>query len=136
MSRCAASRRACVAWPSKAPRNAGVGLVDILMKEGHHDLMTSRAKRAPPMSVAQTKRRFSELIDRVQRGERIVVARRGKPVMSLVPPESAPRDVRGAPLGLASAVGALSDWAELDDIVGEIYRSRKRARDRKPPRLE
>lgn len=38
------------------------------------------------INVAEAKRRFSELIDRVGRGERIVIARRGKPVMGVVPP--------------------------------------------------
>ena len=98
--------------------------------------MTSRAKRgSAALSVAETKRRFSEIIDRVQRGEQIVVARRGKPVLALGLPSSAHEKSREAPLGLASVVGALSDWTGLDDAVEEIYRARKRARDRKPPKL-
>jgi len=37
------------------------------------------------VSVADAKRRFSELIERVGRGDRFVVTRRGKPVLALVP---------------------------------------------------
>jgi len=111
------------------------GVFDIFDDKGHHDLMTSRARRgAAPLSVAETKRRFSELIDRVQRGEHIVVARRGKPVLTLGPPGTEPRR-REAPAGLASVVGALSDFPQLDAVVDEIYAARRRARDRKPPDL-
>ena len=38
------------------------------------------------INVAEAKRRFSELIERVGRGERIIIARRRKPVMGLVSP--------------------------------------------------
>ena len=38
------------------------------------------------INVAEAKRQFSELIERVGRGERIIIARRGKPVMGLVSP--------------------------------------------------
>ena len=38
------------------------------------------------ISLTEAKRRFSELIERVGRGERIIIARRGTPVMVLVSP--------------------------------------------------
>ena len=38
------------------------------------------------LSVADAKARFSELIERVGRGERFVISRRGKPALALVPP--------------------------------------------------
>jgi prevent-host-death family protein len=86
------------------------------------------------LGVAEAKRRFSELIDRVRSGERFVVTRRGRPVVALVPPsdslEKEPRSV-----GLAALAGALSDWKELDEVVEEIYASRRRARDREVPDL-
>ena len=37
------------------------------------------------INVTEAKRRFSELIERVARGERIIIARRGTPVMVPVP---------------------------------------------------
>ena len=84
------------------------------------------------MGVAEAKRRFSELIDRVRDGERFVVTRRGRPVVALVPPSGA-GDEQPRPVGLAALAGALSDWDELDEIVEEIYASRRRARDRDVP---
>jgi prevent-host-death family protein len=86
--------------------------------------------------VAEAKRRFAELIDRVQRGERFVVSRRGRPVVALVPPGAELRSpMRPPPAGLAAVAGALADWEELDDVVAEIYAARRRARDRPAPEL-
>jgi prevent-host-death family protein len=89
---------------------------------------------AQMLGVAEAKRRFSELIDRVRAGERFVVTRRGRPVVALVPPAES-RDEQPRPVGLAALAGALADWDELDEIVEEIYASRRRARDRDVPDL-
>jgi prevent-host-death family protein len=86
------------------------------------------------LGVADAKRRFAELIDRVRAGERFVVTRRGRPVLALVPPDES-RDEETRPVGLAALAGALADWDELDEIVEEIYASRRRARDRDVPDL-
>lgn len=88
------------------------------------------------MGVAEAKRRFSELIDRVRGGERFVVTRRGRPVVALVPPEET-EDV-GEPqryLGLAAFAGAAAEWEDIDDFVREIYAARRRERGRPPPDL-
>lgn len=77
------------------------------------------------LSVAETKRRFSELIERVQRGERIVVSRRGKPVVALVAPEPVLDLHRERPLGLAALAGALAEWKDLEAVVEDIYRARR-----------
>ena len=99
--------------------------------EEHDDLKTSI------VGVAEAKRRFSELIDRVGAGERFLVARRGKPVLALVPPtREALQRGAGSPLGLAAVAGALADWDDLEDVVGEIYAARRRARDRPGPVLD
>lgn len=87
------------------------------------------------LSVAEAKRRFSELIDRVQRGERFVVSRRGKPAVALVAADAPPGRSRGRPLGLAAMAGALAEWTDVDAFVAEVYAERRRARDRRPPRL-
>lgn len=87
------------------------------------------------LGVAETKSRFSELIDRVRRGERFLVARRGTPVLALVPPDQAVAP--GArPTGLAAVAGALADWDDLPRAVEEIYAARRRARDRAAPDLD
>lgn len=88
------------------------------------------------LSVAEAKRRFSELIDRVQGGERILVARRGKPVMTLGPVDDAALERRPEPAGLAATAGALADWKDLEEVVEEIYAARRRSRDRRVPDLE
>ncbi len=91
-------------------------------------------RHADTLGVAQAKSRFSELIDRVGKGERFIVSRRGKPAVALVPPEQA-IPIRPHPTGLAAAAGALADWDELAEVVREIYAARRRARDRAAPNL-
>jgi prevent-host-death family protein len=88
-----------------------------------------------PIGVADAKRRFSELIERVRRGERFVVLRRGKPAIALVSPDQLADTTAPAPLGLAAVAGALADWSKLDEVVAEIYASRRRAKDRAGPEL-
>jgi prevent-host-death family protein len=90
---------------------------------------------AEVIGVAEAKRRFSELIERVKRGERFLVSRRGKPAVALVPPGEVREGPESRPIGLAAVAGGLADWAELEDVVTEIYRARRRARDRAAPDL-
>jgi len=94
--------------------------------------MTEQFQGIREVGVAEAKAAFSELIDRVERGERFVVSRRGKPAVALVPPGEA-RSPRGRPTGLASLAGALADWEDLPDVVDAIYASRRRAKDRPAP---
>jgi len=87
--------------------------------------------------VAEAKRRFSELLDRVGAGEHIVLHRRGRPAAVLVPASATSVDEEArAPLGLAALAGALADWDELEAVVEEIYAARRSARDRPAPELE
>jgi prevent-host-death family protein len=100
------------------------------------ETVEQETRKLESLGVAEAKRRFAELIDRVQRGERFVVSRRGHPVVALVPPGNELRSpMRAPPAGLAAVAGALADWEELDDVVSEIYAARRRARDRPPPEL-
>lgn len=88
------------------------------------------------IGVAEAKRRFAELVDRVQKGERFLVSRRGRPALALVPP--GPGLTRGptpAPRGLAAGAGALADWEELPQVVEELYAARRSAKDRPGPDL-
>ncbi len=87
------------------------------------------------LGVAEAKRRFSELIDRVGGGEQFIVARHGKPVVALVAPSGSLRPVGQSPVGLAAVAGALADWDEIDEVVRDIYSARRRSRDRPVPPL-
>ena len=87
-------------------------------------------------SVADAKRRFSELLDRVAAGERIVITRRGQPAGALVPAELIPGDsAPGAPTGFAALAGALADVEGLEETMREVVASRQSARDRPAPDL-
>jgi prevent-host-death family protein len=87
------------------------------------------------LDVAEAKRRFSELIDRVRDGERFVLTRRGRPAVALMPPADLVAQEGRGPLGLAALAGALADWDNLQEAVDEIYASRRRARDRDVPEV-
>lgn len=97
--------------------------------------MTEEQNAEQGLGVAEAKRRFSELIDRVQKGERFLVLRHGRPAVALVPPatELSPQP---PPRGLAAGAGALGDWEELPAIVDEIYAARLTAKDRRGPDLD
>ena len=85
------------------------------------------------IGVSEAKRRFSELLDRVADGERIVVARRGLPAVVLVPPNA--EGGRPAPVGFAALAGALADIPGLDEILGDVAAARAGAIDRPAPDL-
>jgi prevent-host-death family protein len=103
-----------------------------MTSHGKEDLQTP----ARSIGVAEAKRRFSELIDRVDAGERFVVSRRGHPAVLLAPPTpEALRPPAARPIGLAAVAGALADWEDLDETVREIYAARSKSRDRAAPDL-
>lgn len=74
------------------------------------------------VSVADAKRRFSELIERVGRGERFIVARRGKPVLALVPPEDVSTEERPQKRGLMAVWGILEGVEGADEWYEEMQR--------------
>jgi prevent-host-death family protein len=89
------------------------------------------------VSTADAKRRFSELVDRVEEGERFIVSRRGRPAVALVPPTPDLLEPPGeAPAGLATLAGALADWTDLDDVVADVYAARRGSADRPAPDLD
>lgn len=91
---------------------------------------------AEALGVADAKRRFSELLDRVSRGERFVIHRRGRPAVALVPPGEVDTEAAGGPyLGLAAMAGALADWETIEEDMAEVVRARRRSRDRPAPDL-
>jgi len=84
------------------------------------------------IGVAEAKRRFSELADRVGDGESFLIVNRGRPVLALVPPQRLAEDeVR--PVGLAAFAGALADeWDTVEDDMDEIIAARRHVVDRPP----
>ena len=86
-------------------------------------------------SVAEAKRRFSELLDRVAQGERFVVERRGRPAVALIPVDETTEEDGQRYRGALSMVGALADVEGFDELMREIVASRQRASDRPPPDL-
>lgn len=96
----------------------------------------SSGQEGAAFGVAEAKRRFAELLDRVGAGERIEVRRRGRPAVVLVPASTeALEQPAPAPLGLAAVAGALADWDDLDAVVEDLYAARRRASDRPAPDL-
>jgi prevent-host-death family protein len=87
------------------------------------------------LGVAEAKKRFSELIERVAEGERILVTRRGRPVLALVHPEDVAA-TEPRPKGLAAGAGLLADWEDFPEIMAEVIASRQKAKDRPPLDLE
>jgi prevent-host-death family protein len=87
------------------------------------------------IGVADAKRRFSELADRVGNGESFLIVNRGRPVLALVPPQRLAADeVR--PVGLAAFAGALAgEWDSVEDDLAEIIAGRQHVADRPPPDL-
>lgn len=87
------------------------------------------------IGVADAKRRFAELADRVGNGESFLIVNRGRPVLALVPPQRLGEDeVR--PVGLAAFAGALAgEWDTVEDDMEEIIASREHVADRPPPDL-
>jgi prevent-host-death family protein len=81
--------------------------MDKLTLQAQNDIMTE------VVSVADAKRRFSELIERVGRGERFVVTRRGKPVLALVSPSAAAEEPDHA-----GKRGFMALWGALEGIEG------------------
>ncbi|MBI2912032.1 MAG: type II toxin-antitoxin system Phd/YefM family antitoxin [Chloroflexi bacterium] len=90
------------------------------------------------LSVAEAKARFSDLMARaVHRGERFLIARRGRPMVALVSAadleklEQAERSTEAGLEGKVSPphmamVGALADFPEYIEILEEIVRDRQK----------
>ena len=94
---------------------------------------------ADTLGVAEAKRRFSELISRVEyRGERFIIQRHGRTMAALVPKEDLERLERQRPAReeLMGAVGAWADFEGLEDIVSDIYRQRQESFDERTVDLE
>ncbi|MDJ0762419.1 MAG: type II toxin-antitoxin system prevent-host-death family antitoxin [Myxococcota bacterium] len=83
--------------------------------------------------VAEIKRRFSELLNRVALNkEHVVIQRRGKRIAAIVPIDHALIDQpeRHSRRGLVAAVGAWDDDAYVDDFLNQLAHLRDQASDR------
>lgn len=90
------------------------------MTSERHDVIMTEV-----VSVADAKRRFSELIERVGRGERFLVTRRGKPVLALVAPDDVPEaeeDERPKKRGLMAVWGVLEGVEGADEWYEDMQR--------------
>ena len=76
------------------------------------------------LGVAELKRRFSELLSRVElKGERIEIRRRGRPVAALVPVSDVADTDNGTERprrGLAAAAGVWEDFQDVDGFLASI----------------
>lgn len=88
------------------------------------------------VGVADPKRRFSELADRVGQGESFVVVNRGQPVLALVPPQRIDEGAGDPPVGLAAFAAALDgEWDTVDDDMAAVVAARSEVTDRPAPEL-
>ena len=74
------------------------------------------------LSVADAKRKFSELIDRVSRGERFLVTRRGTPVLALVPTDDVKAESGPQKRGFMALWGALEGVEGADEWYEDMQR--------------
>ncbi|MGH3937994.1 MAG: type II toxin-antitoxin system Phd/YefM family antitoxin [Pseudonocardiaceae bacterium] len=88
------------------------------------------------IGVADAKRRFSELAERVGHGESFVIMSRGRPVVALVPPQRVAEEEAHPTIGLAAFAGALAgDWDTVDEDMADIIAARGQVVDRPAPDL-
>jgi prevent-host-death family protein len=85
------------------------------------------------LGIAELKRRFSELLDRVvHRHELVVIKKRGRSVAAMVPLDLVDDSMLASSgKGLLAAVGAWADFPDPDGFLKDVRKSRDRARDRK-----
>lgn len=87
------------------------------------------------LGVAELKRHFSKVLDRVfTRHEHILIRRHGEVVAAIVPTDALDDDHETTGFqgkGLLAAAGAWSDHTDIDGFVDDIIKARRRARDRK-----
>jgi len=88
------------------------------------------------IGVADAKRRFSELAERVGRVESFVILSRGRPVVALVPPQRVADEEPQLAIGLAAFAGALTgEWDTVDEDMAETVSRRQQVSDRPAPEL-
>jgi len=92
------------------------------------------------LGVADLKRRFSEILNRIElRGERIAVLRRGRAV-AVIGPAHGDDDDSAPPTkprrGLAAAAGAWEEHPDIDAFIADIRATRDASADREVEAME
>lgn len=86
------------------------------------------------IGVAEVKRRFSEVIEKVSRdGEQIIIQKNHKPLAAMVSLkdfEIVKKSGRRENKGLLAAIGAWDDFEDIDGLIKQIYMARRKAKDR------
>ena len=90
------------------------------------------------LGIAELKRRFSELLDRVvHRHELVVIQKRGRKVAAMVPLDMVDESMLAVSgKGLLAAVGAWADFPDPDGFLRDLRRARDRAKDRQTEPLQ
>jgi prevent-host-death family protein len=86
------------------------------------------------MGVAEVKRNFADVVGEVvHTGRRIIVERRGRPMVAIVPLESGEKGLTaGQRLAAAMGCGG-TEGAEFHDFMSEVVRARRRRLPRPVP---
>lgn len=88
------------------------------------------------ISVAEAKRRFSDVLGSVRyRGERYVVERNGTPMAAIVPLSDIEQHVEQPRSGFLALVGAFTDAPEYAETLDATARDRRRQRSRPAPEI-
>ncbi len=90
------------------------------------------------INVAEAKRRFSELMNEVVYHKKsFLIARRGKPLVGLVPASEIKTTAPTSPLrGFLALVGTWGEFNDLDEVIEKIYQQRSEDKPRSVPPLE
>jgi len=86
------------------------------------------------LSVAEAKKRFSEIMGRVvYGGERFIIEKRGTPAVAVISLEDLARleDPRAPRKGIAAIAGGMADFPEFGEIMDAVYRERQLDKGRK-----
>lgn len=79
---------------------------------------------AEQVNVYEAKTHLSKLLERVEAGEEIVIARHGKPVARLVP-EQRKRVGKRRLGGLEGKIRIIGDWDEGDEEIADLILGRE-----------
>lgn len=84
------------------------------------------------VSIAEAKSHFSEYISKVAyTGEKYLIAKRGKPLVALVPLEDLKNiEINEEKKGLSEIIGKWENFEEIEDNINKVYSSRKKDKGR------
>lgn len=89
------------------------------------------------LNVAEAKKRFSEIVNEVvYHHKQFTISRHGKPMVGIVPASELPKQSSVPRQGFLSLVGLWENVDDLDQIVKDIYKKRKKEVSRPVPSLK